>query len=198
MFSGRKPPWNKYNKKSDRINLIQDTLNTLKNANNDTVAFACAVHKKSYPAHDPMKIAFEDICSRFDMYLNRIFHEVKPQYSHNGIIVFDKNAYENSLQKLLIEFRQEGTRWRDLRNIREVPFFVDSKASRLIQLADHVAYAVFRRYNAGDLTYFNCIEDRFDNHKGVIHGLSHKQQNNPNCTCPACISRRNHATIDFL
>ena len=135
-----------------------------------------------------MEIAFEDLCSRFDLYLNRIYHETT--VSHKGIIVFDKSAYEGSLQKLSMEFRQTGTRWRNIRNIREVPFFVDSRASRLIQFADHVAYAVFRRYNAGDLTYFNCIENRFDNHHGVIHGLVHKQTNNPTCTCPACITRK--------
>ena len=135
-----------------------------------------------------MEIAFEDLCSRFDIYLNRIYHETK--VSHKGLIVFDKSIYEGSLQKLSMEFRQLGTRWREVRNIREVPFFVDSKASRLIQLADHVAYSVFRRYNAGDLTYFNCIENRFDNYQGIIHGLAHKQSYNPACTCPACLTRK--------
>ncbi|HEB68427.1 MAG TPA: DUF3800 domain-containing protein [Desulfobulbus sp.] len=194
IFGGRKPPWNQFKNKSERVDIIKKSLDVLKHANSDTVAFACAVHKASYPNRDLMKIAFEDLCSRFDMYLNRIYHEARPQYSHKGIIVFDKNAYENSLQSLLIEFRQQGTRWRDVKNIREVPFFVDSKASRLIQLADHIAYSVFRRYNAGDITYFNCIEDRFDTYQGVVHGLSHKQFTNPNCTCPACITRRNHTT----
>ena len=190
IFGGRNPPWNQYKKRQERVDILKNTLNTLKAANSDTVVFACAVHKQSYPKLDSMEIAFEDLCSRFDMYLNRIYHETK--VSHKGLIVFDKSVYESSLQKLTIEFRQLGTRWREVRNIREVPFFVDSKASRLIQLADHVAYSVFRRYNAGDLTYFNCIESRFDNHQGIIHGLAHKQTYNPSCTCPACITRKGH------
>lgn len=188
IFSGRNPPWKKYKKRSDRIEILKNVLNTLKNANSDTVAFACAIDKQSYPSYDPMQMAFEDLCSRFDMYLNRIYHETKQ--SHKGLIVFDDSAYEGSLQKLSLEFRKEGTRWRDIKNIREVPFFVDSKASRLIQLADHIAYAVFRRYNAGDLTYFNCIEDRFDKDSNTIHGLCHKQTRNPNCTCPSCLTRK--------
>jgi len=188
IFSARKPPWNRYKNREERVQLIKNTLNCIKSLNSDTVFFACAVHKKSYQNCDPMEIAFEDLCSRFDLYLNRIYHETT--VSHKGIIVFDKSAYEGSLQKLSMEFRQTGTRWRNIRNIREVPFFVDSRASRLIQLADHVAYAVFRRYNASDLTYFNCIENRFDNHQGVIHGLVHKQTYNPTCTCPACITRK--------
>ncbi len=188
IFSGRNPPWNQYKKKEERIELIQRILNSLKNANSDIVTFACAIHKNSYQNFDPMKIAFEDLCSRFDMYLNRRYHETN--VSHKGIVIFDKSVYETSLQQLSMEFRQIGTRWREVRNIREVPFFVESKASRLIQLADHVAYSVFRRYNAGDLTYFNCIENRFDNHQGIIHGLVHKQTYNLNCTCPACITRK--------
>lgn len=189
IFGGRTLPWNQYKKREERINIIKGTLDTLKNAGTDTVVFACAVHKSSYIRQDPMEIAFEDLCSRFDMYLNRIYHDTKQ--SHKGLIVFDKNAYESSLQNLQLEFRQHGTRWRNVRNIREVPFFVDSRASRLIQLSDHIAYSVFRRYNANDLTYFNCIEDRFDSNQGTIHGLSHKQLNNPSCTCPACITRKN-------
>lgn len=191
IFGGRKSPWKDY-PKPDRIDLIKRMLNTMRNANKDMVTFACAVHKESYPGQNPMKIAFEDLCSRFDMYLNRISNVSKPKYLHKGIIVFDKNAYENSLQDLLIEFRQKGTQWREVKNIREVPFFVDSKVSRLIQLADHVAYSVFRRYNAEDIVYFNCIGDRFDNDQGIFHGLSHKykQSGNSSCTCPACITRR--------
>ena len=54
------------------------------------------------------------------------------------------------------------------------PFFVDSRASRLVQIADHVAYSVFRRYNSGDAHYFDIIAHRFDTVDNVIHGLVHK------------------------
>jgi len=124
-------------------------------------------HSAFISIYPKMEIAFEELVSRFDIYLNRIYRE--QNYSHKGLIICDKSVYETSLQKLSIEFRKEGTRWRDIRNIREVPIFVDSKASRLVQLADHIAYSVFRRYNAGDLTYFNCIENRFDSSDGKIH-----------------------------
>jgi hypothetical protein len=77
-----------------------------------------------------------------------------------------------------------------LHNLQEVPLFVDSKASRLIQLADHVSYAVFRRYVAGDLNYFSVIEKHFDAEGSKIHGLVHKQFYSDACTCPACLSRR--------
>jgi len=77
-----------------------------------------------------------------------------------------------------------------LKNIADTPFFVDSRASRLVQIADHVAYAVFRRYNAGDARYFDIIGHRFDADDNVIHGLAHKHVERYACTCPACLSRR--------
>ena len=66
--------------------------------------------------------------------------------------------------------------------------FLDSKSSRLIQLADHIVYATFRRYQADDLTYFNVIQDIYDSDGDTIHGLSHKQHY-MRCTCPACLRK---------
>jgi Protein of unknown function (DUF3800) len=58
-----------------------------------------------------------------------------------------------------------------IRNFSEVPLFLDSKASRLIQLADLVAYAIFRYFEKGDNRFFPIIEPRFDSEGGVRHGL---------------------------
>lgn len=186
IFGGRDEPWNRFSK-DERIDIIRNVLKLLEKANQDTVAFACAVHKASYPGRDPIELAFEDLASRFDMFLARLFHKQASQ--HQGLIVFDKSSYETGLQTLALRFRSSGTRWRKLNTVCEVPFFVDSKASRIIQLADHIAYAVFRRYEAEDIKYFNLIESRFDSSDGVIHGLCHKEPLNQSCTCPACMSR---------
>jgi hypothetical protein len=113
-------------------------------------------------------------------------------YLHRGMIVLDESAYETTLQRLATQFRSVGTRWGVLRNLAEVPLFVDSRSSRIIQLADHVAYAVFRAYEADDLTYLMPILHEFhaDQQSGRIHGLVHKQALNPRCMCHACLSRR--------
>jgi hypothetical protein len=188
ILQGAKQPWKSYTKRKDRIDIIRNVLFSLKGAKPDTVLFSCAVHKDSFPKDDPVEKAFEDLISRFDMYLGRRYHATGD--SHRGLIIFDESSHETSLQKLTAEFRVQGTRWGGLNNIAEVPLFVNSKATRLIQLADHIAYAVFRRYNAMDLAFFNCIEDRFDEDQSVIHGLCHLQKVNPNCSCPACITRK--------
>ncbi len=107
-----------------------------------------------------------------------------------GLLVLDKSTYETALQRLARDFQSIGTHWGVLRNLADTPFFVDSKASRLVQVADHIAYAVFRRYNAHDSQYFDIIASKFDCADGVVHGLNHKQSVDPNCMCPACLSRR--------
>ncbi|MGN6231165.1 MAG: DUF3800 domain-containing protein [Trinickia sp.] len=44
-----------------------------------------------------------------------------------------------------------------MRNLAEVPLFLDSKASRLIQMADIVAYWIFRYFQSGDSRGFEVI-----------------------------------------
>ena len=189
IFSGRSFPWHQYKRKEDRIAIIKHVLHTLDGAFPTVVAFASAVHKASYPNEDPVIKAFEDVTSRFDMYMHRMAADAE-EYQR-GMIVIDKSSYETSLQNLTVHFRQEGNRWGSyLKKICEVPLFVDSRVCRLMQLADHIAYAVFRYYNADDMGYFNCIGNRFDENDGVIHGLSHLQRYNPHCMCPACLTRR--------
>jgi hypothetical protein len=190
-FNGRDGIWKTLARREDRIKIIQRVLHVLDNANPDTLVFACAVHKPSYPKSDPVELAFEELTSRFNLFLSRC----APPGGHSpkGMVVLDKTTYETSLQKLAADFRREGNRWGSyLKNICDVPLFIDSTASRNIQLADHIAYAVYRRYNAGDLTYFNCFEGHFHREadNGTIHSLVHKHQQTRSCLCPACITRR--------
>lgn len=189
IFSGKTPPWDSLKSKPDRIGVISRVLGVLGAANPGIVTFACAIHKASFPGQDPVIKAFEDLSSRFDLFLQR----TSPgQHGDKGIIILDNTSYESGLQTLTASFRQKGNQWgNQLRRVAETPLFVDSRASRNVQLADHIAYAVFRRYNASDLTYFNVIENRFDKDKeqGVIHGLVHLQLLTRDCTCPACLTR---------
>lgn len=150
-------------------------------------AFACAVHKASFPGRDPVELAFEDLCSRFDRYLARLRGEGDRQ---RGMVILDESTHETTLQRMSREFRTLGTQWGVIRNLAETPLFVDSRASRLVQMADTISYAVFRRYNASDAKYFDIVASKFDAADGIVHGLAHKQTINPSCMCPACMSRR--------
>lgn len=186
IFSRRSYPWNGMSKEEAQ-GVIKAVLHIIADDSYDTTRlFACSIEKVSYADRDLMEMAFEDLCSRFDRYLARLHSDGDRQ---RGLIILDKSSYETTLQKLANDFRTLGTRWGSIRNLADTPFFVDSRASRLIQLADHVAYAVFRRYNSSDTQYFDIIAPKFDSAGGVLHGLSHKHNSNQPCMCPSCMSR---------
>lgn len=182
IFGGRNAPWDKIKEKPDRAKILQKVLRVLDRSYESVVVFACAIHKESSSGMNPLHLAYEQLSSRFDMFLAR--------KKDRGLIVLDKSSHEINIQDKAKSIRRDGNQWGKYdSSIIEVPMFVDSKSSRIIQLADHIAYAVFRRYNSDDLNYFKCIEGRFDQRDGKIFGLMHYQTNNPRCTCPACLTK---------
>ena len=148
--------------------------------------FGVVVDKNARSPEDPVEYAFAQICNRFDLFLRRLYHRGNPQ---RGLIVIDKSADETRLQSLASEFRTTGHRWGVMTNLVDVPFFVDSKATRGIQYADLVAYALWRKYERGDGEFFDVIANWFDREGGVVHGLHHYRGQNDLCDCPACVSR---------
>jgi Protein of unknown function (DUF3800) len=139
MLSGKKQ-WRAV-PKDQRILALREALGFV-GSSNLIHLFGAAVHKAAFSPQDPMELAFEQVCSRFDQFLTRLH---KAKNTQRGLIILDDSTYETSLQRLAREFRIEGHRWGQLRNLTEVPLFADSRATRMIQLADLVAYAV-RRY----------------------------------------------------
>ncbi|HAJ45275.1 MAG TPA: DUF3800 domain-containing protein, partial [Alphaproteobacteria bacterium] len=147
MLSGRKH-WRGV-PRSEREQAYRTVLSTL-TSRDQIRLFGAAIHKGSVSPLDPMEQAFEQVCSRFDKYLGRRHRQSDTQ---RGLIILDKSAYETSLQGLANNFRKRGYQWGRLNNLSEVPLFVDSKASRMIQYADLIAHAIRRYYDGGDATY---------------------------------------------
>jgi hypothetical protein len=149
--------------------------------------FAAVVHKAAVSPDDPMEYAFEQICTRFDKFLGRLHNNGNTQ---RGLIILDKSSYETSLQGLARKFRTDGHRWGQLYNLADVPFFVDSKETRMIQYADLIAYAVRRYYENGDAGYIDIVSNRFDAEGGIIHGLHHRTPQGAACNCLSCRQRQ--------
>lgn len=187
IFARRTAPWNKFSREEAQ-GIIKSVLNILALSPAPTHAFSCAIHKASFGIiTDYLGLAFEDLSKRFDMYLDNLNQAGENQ---RGLLILDESSHETVLQNMAINFRKMGTQWGVVKNLADIPFFVNSKASRIIQLADHVAYAVFRRYNAGDTNYFDLIAHKFYTVGGIVHGLAHKQKKPHNCMCPACLTRK--------
>jgi hypothetical protein len=113
--------------------------------------------------------SFENVAGQFDQYLANIYYTRRdPQ---RGLVIFDKAAYEEKLQGLSAVFKNHGHSLGKFRNFSEVPLFLDSKASRLIQMADLIAYWIFRYFQSGDDRGYRLIAPHFHANKGVQHGF---------------------------
>jgi hypothetical protein len=158
--------------------------------------FATVKAPNAVPKADPLERTFEEVLLRFTEMLIRTTHGgSEPQM---GIVVADEAKYEKIIQPLVESWREIGTRQGALKKLArlvEVPLFVDSKATRLIQMADFVAHAVFRSYSARDDTLFEPLLPAFDTRAGVLHGLVHLTPAFRSCSCPACVSRRTASQI---
>ncbi|MBL0911866.1 MAG: DUF3800 domain-containing protein [Bacteroidia bacterium] len=166
MYGGRKM-WRQFPKET-RHEAIKDCLKIIASSHPSNRIFACVIDKERIFPDDPVKYAFEQIASRFDYFLIRLHKHNDPQ---RGVIIFDKSTYETTIQNLATDFRTIGHTWGVLRNLAEVPLFLDSRASRLIQMADLVAYSLFRAYTQNDTRFSSIIADRIDKDGNVIHGL---------------------------
>ena len=185
IFSGKEAPWNGLKKREERQAVLKEVLSVLPNLYESARAFATVVHKPSCRDRHPMEVAFEDICSRFDRFLSR------QDVDARGMIILDESSHETRLDHLSRQFRRYGTRWNSIRRIVDGPMFVSSRSFRCIQLADHIAYAVFRRFEAKDSNYFDVFASRFDQIGDVYHGLRHIETGATlTCTCLGCSTRR--------
>jgi Protein of unknown function (DUF3800) len=186
MQSGR-GRWRPLRGRTERRAIITSALEQGFKLQGDWRIFGVVVEKAARPGVDPVEYAFEQLCARFDMFLSRKRHDGKPQ---KGLIVLDKSASETRLQGLTAEFRRSGHSWGQLRNFADVPFFADSRATRLIQYADLVTYALWRAFEKDDWEFYNLIHRKFDSEGGVVHGLLHERYANSSCPCAYCNSRR--------
>lgn len=169
MFQGKKY-WRKFPTET-RIEAIRDCLQIFTNSHKSNRIFASVIRNEAASPFDPVSLAFEQMASRFDQYLMRLHREGDSQ---RGILILDKSTYEETIQNLATDFRTIGHSWGVLRNLSEVPLFLDSKASRLIQLADLVAYSFFKAYEHNDNRFLQIIESRIDSEGGIRHGLFEK------------------------
>ncbi|MBA4178953.1 MAG: hypothetical protein C0506_00025 [Anaerolinea sp.] len=155
------------------------------------ILFAVALHKASFPQHDPYERVYEEFFARCNGLIGRLASNGD---MHRCVAIADKSRLESRLQDLMSAWRTRGASTgaaiRPMRGYAEVPLFVDSHASRCVQLADFVAYSVYRAYAAGDDRLLDRLIGGFHAEDGVIHGLVHLVSRYRECLCAACKSRQ--------
>lgn len=161
--------WHKIPQK-DRDQAQADILSFLATRQLNLKVFASVIEKSLFPADKILGQAFEDVACQFDQHLANIFHARKDK--QRGLIIFDKTSYEEKLQALSSVFKHQGHSTGKLRNFAEVPLFIDSRASRLTQMADLIAYWIFRFYESKDDRGYRLIEPYFCHFNGKNCGFT--------------------------
>ena len=109
---------------------------------------------------DILPYCFEVLVTKVDDFLAYKYQKRGEQAC--GIFVPDcKQALEEANMQALHHIKHLGRGNGRLRNFAEVPMFLDSKASRLIQLADSICYWIYRRYESQDDRGWQLIQPHF-------------------------------------
>ena len=155
------------------------------------IVFGAAIEKARLQHEDPYERAFEELTSRFDLFLRRqnALATAQSREEQRGLIVVAESSYRQRLEILGRRFRGGATRWGQVRTLADVPFFVPAANARLLQLADFCANAIYGRYNSGHTRDFDIIAPRIDREGNRIHGLTHLCSD-AECQCLACLSRQ--------
>ena len=135
--------------------------------------------------------AYELVTKKFDDFVYRISSRGLQQ---RGLIIHDRSGIEGTLQNWTNQWREASSSLGRLRNLAEVPLFADSRATRALQAADLVAYALYKYYSrpggTRDERYMRHLWQQFDAEDGRMHGLIHDCSYHRRCQCPACTNRR--------
>ena len=139
------------------------------------VVIASVIDKRYlYPGTTPERLH----TTAYEFLLERIQHYLKEHHpKHQALIVMDDTdrKLNQSVAMQHAAFQRYGNRNMAFPNIVEYPFFTRSELSNGVQLADQLAYNVYRAFRSEemDYPYFNLLLDYFYSGRdsSVLHGL---------------------------
>jgi len=159
--------------KENRVQLMQSIYGVIADVKwPGLVSFATAIDISWVePGKDACMKAFEEICRTFNGFLMRQYQRGKPD---KGLLILDPSGRETRYRQCIADYRAHGTSWGYIGNIVDIPYFARSKETRMMQLADFCAYAVFHHYERDIHEFFNMIHPQFPRDKNRnVYGLSH-------------------------
>ncbi|MFT4135465.1 DUF3800 domain-containing protein [Microbacterium sp.] len=168
---------------------------TPRNPHLPVVLFGVAVERNFHPGWSPIereRWAYEVLLGKFDVMLKGL--RTRKSLPNRGLVIHDRRVVaERDIQVWTAQWRSTAERIGQLRNLADVPLFGDSRATRLLQAADVVSYAVFRRYNRGAMSseYFDIVWPAFHSEGDVVHGVVHytPEYGTGSCDCEPCDQR---------
>lgn len=133
------------------------------------------------------QLAYETVLNKFDDSLSRDRREA------HGLVIHDQRlVIEHDMRRWTREWQEAAGRVGQLERLALVPFFADSRGSRLLQAADLVAWALNRYYIQNDDRWVKHLWSQFDFVDGHMHGLIHltPDYQSRRCPCPPCTRRK--------
>lgn len=155
-----------------RLQMVADVGSVLANSDNrGVVLFGVAIQKSSQCFGEPaVQLAVEEVCGRFNLFLARR-HKYEND-TQRGLIVFAEGRFDQRARTWVRTFRRSGTRIGSIRNFAEdLPYSASANDSRMLQLADYVAHAIFLKYEQNDDSLLQPIQHKFDHDGTRIYGL---------------------------
>jgi len=133
------------------------------------------------------QMAYETVLNKFDDSLGR------DRRSALGLVIHDQRlVIEHDIRRWTRDWQITAGRVGRLERMALVPFFADSRGSRLLQAADLVAWALNRYYVQNDDRWIKHLWSQFDFRDGHMHGLIHLTPDfhRGRCACVPCSRRR--------
>ena len=181
---GKGPHFDKFNE-AEREEILDDVYNILhKSYFPNLIAFATCIDISAVTGPSQVTYdCFRAICQNFNLFL---YHQYRMGHRNKGMLIIDKGR-EKQYHQMFYEFKKSPDVQEYLANIIDIPYFGASSETRMLQLADFVANAVFRYYESGITKHMDLILPRF--YRGPRYhptrGLNHITQE-ATCQCYAC------------
>lgn len=188
------------------LNSAYDVLRTFSPSNPELpVALFGVVIDRSFHGEwtvfERERFAYEVILNKFGVMLKRV--RSRTSFDNRGLVIHDRRVVaERDIQDWTREWQKAAGIVGQLRNLADVPLFADSRATRLVQAADLVSYALYRHYDparqADDdpakhgVDFADRIWDAFDHDGDTMHGVVHFTPSfaGGKCECRPCSGRR--------
>lgn len=181
---GKGPHFNKFSKET-REQIIDDVFNIIhKTYFPNLIAFATSIDVSAVKSPNQVcRDCFENVCQNFNLFL---YHQYKKGIPSKGMLIIDRGREKQYLQ-IYSEFKQSEAVEKYLGNIIDIPYFAACRETRMLQIADFCANAVYRYYESGITKQMDKILPRF--YRGPKYhptsGLNHII-NDETCQCYAC------------
>lgn len=169
---------------AERMRFISDIIHAVSKWDFMKVFGECIdkVHfAKTTPHKQVADQALENVINRYERFLAR------QERKCHGIVIHD--ACEGKAARhteLMRKFHERGTFWTSVRHIVETPFFVDSKLTVMVQIADLCGYLIRRYLENDEKELFQLIHPLADDYEGRLVGLRHYTNVDKPCACLIC------------